>query len=197
MIINKKKIKALTDEQLVLLYKDSSNKKCIGELFERYSHLVYGVCLRYLQEPNDAKDMLMIIFEKLLVDLTKHDIKNFKPWLYQTSKNSCLMKLRKKNKEAFTDFSSYELEENNTELHDKKIKEKEITTLEEAILKLKPQQQVCIKLFYLEKKSYQQVVDETSMNLKEVKSNIQNGKRNLKILIEQMGSNNKKEDEFI
>lgn len=197
MIFKKQKIKALTDEQLVLLYKDSGNKKCIGELFERYSHLVYGVCLKYLQEPNDAKDMLMVIFEKLLVDLKKYDIKTFKPWLYQASKNSCLMKLRKNNKETFTDFSNYELADNNTDLHNKKTKEKEITTLEEAILQLKPQQQVCIKLFYLEKKSYQQVVDETSMSLKEVKTNIQNGKRNLKILMEQMNPNNKKEDEFI
>ena len=196
-MISKRKIKSLTDEQLVLLYKDSGNQKCIGELFERYSHLVYGVCLKYLQQTDDAKDMVMVIFEKLLVDLKKYDIQVFKSWLYQASKNSCLMKLRKKKKESFTDFTQYEVAVNNTELHDKKTKEIEITNLEEAILLLKPNQQVCINLFYIKKKSYQQVVKETNFSLKEVKSNIQNGKRNLKILIEQIGSNNKKEDEFI
>lgn len=196
-MINKKKIKSLTDEQLVLLYKDSGNPKCVGELFERYSHLVYGVCLKYLQEPNDAKDMLMAIFEKLLVDLKKYDIQVFKSWLYQASKNSCLMKLRKTKKETFTDFTHYEVADNDTTLHDKKTKEIEITNLEEAILLLKLPQQVCITLFYIEKKSYQQVVNETNFSLQEVKSNIQNGKRNLKIIIEQMSPNNKKEDEFI
>jgi RNA polymerase sigma factor (sigma-70 family) len=196
-LINKKKIKRLTDEQLILLYKNSGNQKCVGELFERYSHLLYGVCLKYLQQPDDAKDMLMVIYEKLLVDLKKYDIQVIKSWLYQASKNNCLMKLHKKKKEYFTDFTKYEVADNGTVLSDKKIKEIEITNLEEAILLLIPNQQICINLFYIKKKSYQQVLEETSFSLKEVKSNIQNGKRNLKILIEQMSPNNKKEDEFI
>ena len=196
-MITKKKIKALTDEQLVSLYKETNNKKCIGELFERYSHLVYGVCLKYLQKVDEAQDTLMQIFEKLITDLKKHEIQTFKPWLYQTSKNKCLMKLRKVKKGTFVPIDNKEIEDNTTEINNKKKQEIAFTQLEEAMLLLKPNQKRCIDLFYLQKKSYQQVVEETEFSLKEVKSNIQNGKRKLKILIEQNSSDNKKENEFI
>ena len=107
------------------------------------------------------------------------------------------MKLRKVKKGTFVPIDNKEIEDNTTEINNKKKQEIAFTQLEEAMLLLKPNQKRCIDLFYLQKKSYQQVVEETEFSLKEVKSNIQNGKRKLKILIEQNSSDNKKENEFI
>ena len=54
------------------------------------------------------------------------------------------------------------------------------TSLEE----LNPEQKQCLILFYLEKKSYQEISENTGFSLMQVKSYIQNGKRNLKILLD-------------
>jgi RNA polymerase sigma-70 factor (ECF subfamily) len=56
--------------------------------------------------------------------------------------------------------------------------------LEEAIQELSEEQKLCVNLFYLQKKSYQQITDRTGFTLMQVKSYIQNGKRNLKIILE-------------
>ena len=56
--------------------------------------------------------------------------------------------------------------------------------MKECLPKLKENQRVCVELFYLKNKSYQEIANETEFSLNEIKSYIQNGKRNLKLLIE-------------
>jgi RNA polymerase sigma-70 factor (ECF subfamily) len=140
-----------------------------------------GVSLKYLKNITDAQDILMQVFEKLISELNKNEVRNFKPWLYQITKNQCLMELRKNKKIYKTPIDSQPLEqeEDETEIHEEK--ELLLTKLEEIIPKLKENQRVCIELFYLQNKSYTQIAEATGLNLKEVKSSIQNGKRNLEI----------------
>mmetsp|Transcript_8089 Transcript_8089/g.8900 ORF Transcript_8089/g.8900 Transcript_8089/m.8900 type:complete len:109 (+) Transcript_8089:3-329(+) len=97
------------------------------------------------------------------------------------TKNECLMLLRKKGR--VTAELTKELEASD-ELELTIKKEEQLNALEEAIDDLKEEQQSCIKLFYLESRSYQEISALLQLDLKKVKSAIQNGKRNLKLNLE-------------
>lgn len=180
-----KNIQSLTDNELIAAYKSKGDNELVGELYKRYSHLVYGVCLKYLKNEDEAKDAVLQIFENLLEDLKKHDIANFKSWLHSVARNHCLMFLRKeqtKQKRVNEYEATYQHEETFAApfgVHDKEEKEVKLTKLEEAMTYLKEEQRVCIQLFYIEEKCYNEVADITGYEIKKVKSYIQNGKRNL------------------
>lgn len=182
----------VSDLELVDFYKNSQDKKYVDELFQRYATLVFGVSMKYLKNEDRSKDLTMSVFEKLFVELIKRRIENFKPWLYQVTKNECLMLLRKEKavsvkedtyiKEEEKGFVEFE---DNSHLFDGHInKERLLTQLEECISQLKVEQRQCVELFYLNEKCYQEVAEETTFELKKVKSYIQNGKRNLKICLD-------------
>ena len=177
----------LTDAELLLLCTTKVDMEALGILFSRHRLMALGVCMKYLKDEDESKDAVMQVFEKLITDLPKHQIQNFKPWLHTVLKNHCLMQLRK-NKSALT-FESVEniasVVENVTDLHPETDKEHQLVTLEKAISKLNQQQKVCIELFYLQKKSYDEVANHTGYTLNEVKSFLQNGKRNLRIMLQQ------------
>lgn len=170
------------DAELLLEYRSTGNKNLLGVLFERYSHLVYGLCLKYLKSEMSSQDAVIGIFEKLMDDLKKHDVKNFKSWLYMVAKNYCLMELREQQtmlkKDA--DFHNHSHSLKVVEDEDTEKKEEKISSLEDAIQALKPEQMACIELFYIQEKCYQEVSEITGYDQKQVKSYIQNGKRNLK-----------------
>jgi RNA polymerase sigma factor (sigma-70 family) len=178
------------DIELINAYKQTNNNNCIGILFERHSLMVFGVCMKYLEDEEDSKDAAAQIFEKLFVDIKKHQIDNFKSWLYSVTKNYCLMELRKvKNikiiggdiSENISDSMEFKsllhLSSNLDKLEDK------LVMLEKAILLLNDKQQQCIALFYIQEKSYSEVAQITGFSLNDVKSYIQNGKRNLKLML--------------
>jgi len=176
----------LGDKELLDLYNKSSDKEIIGVLYKRYSHLVFGVCLKYLKEKDSSKDAVIDIFEKLLNDLSNHNIDNFKAWLYMVARNHCLMILRKIKHEYTVDEPSLLIKTNNDmeiddEQHHLDIYDNNM--LKNAIDELKDEQKVCIELFYLNNKSYQEITEITGFDNSKVKSYIQNGKRNLKILL--------------
>ena len=179
----RKKYKLKTDEELVDLFKNDRSSLCIAILYERYSHLVMGACLKYLKNEVESQDMTMQIFEDLHSKILKHNIQFFKSWLYMVTKNDCFMFLRKKGIISSTDtLEKYEQEDNYSELESKEI---HLQLLEKAIEKLKPEQKQCVTLFYLEEKSYQEISLELNIPLLKVKSSIQNGKRNIKIQLEE------------
>jgi len=178
-----KKYKLKTDEELVTLYKLEQSSTCIAVIYERYGHLVMGTCMKYLKNEVESQDITMQIFEELHSKLLKHEINYFKSWLYMVTKNECFMFLRKSKSQNTTDFSeSYDVEQT---IEDVQAKEKSLELLENAIEDLKLEQKRCVKLFYLEEKSYQQISTELNLSLMQVKSAIQNGKRNIKLQLEQ------------
>ena len=178
-----------TDEQLVEAYKKTGDLKVLGDLYERYLHLCYGVCLKYLQNREDAKDAVSEIFEKLVVEVPKHDIVQFKSWLYVLVKNFCLMRLRSvksaEKKDNRVEWNE-RFVESYQDLHpiDEELTEKLKKDLEDCISKLKEEQKQCIQLFYFENKSYREISSTLDLEEKKVKSFIQNGKRNLKICLD-------------
>lgn len=168
---------------MALLYKQSKDKACVGELYVRYAPLVLGVSLKYLKNKGEAQDNMMKVFEKLMTALFTSEVANFKPWLYQITKNECLMLLRKSKKSSPTAIEDLHLTEDTNTMEELEEKERLLTLLEEVIPNLKENQRVCIELFYLNKKSYSEIAEQTKFSLKEVKSNIQNGKRNLELMM--------------
>lgn len=180
-----------TDEQLIEAFISEKNTAYFGILFERYTHLVFGLCMKYLKNPDDAEDAVMNIFEKLLSDLKQQNIRDFKSWLYMVAKNHCLMELRKKKVMLkASDYLTYEKQQEFMEslfpghLNNEGVdKDGIVLSLQHALQELKEEQKVCIELMYLQKMSYLEVSRETGYSMKQVKSYIQNGKRNLKNLL--------------
>jgi RNA polymerase sigma-70 factor (ECF subfamily) len=179
----KKSISLRSDDDLLSEYAKDEDIRLLAELYLRYKSLIYGVCLKYLKNPDDAKDASMEIFEELLKKAAKHEIRNFKSWLYSLTRNHCLMQLRSAQKHTETELTQKDepiVVEFPTEMHPIEEREVKFQQLESAIDELEEKQALCVRLFYLEEKSYQDVVDATGFDLKKVKSYIQNGKRNLK-----------------
>jgi RNA polymerase sigma factor (sigma-70 family) len=186
MLINSK-YKEYSDNDLINKFLETGDNNFIGVLYQRYGHLVLGLCLKYLKNKDEAQDAVIQIFTDLLSALKKHKVEFFKSWLYTFSKNFCLMELRKRQSALKKEL---ELQENIHLLMDftdpthLKEKEDQLSLMENAIEELNAEQKVCIRLFYLENKSYNEISMITGFTSNEVKSNIQNGKRNLKIKME-------------
>ncbi len=157
----------------------------LGELYQRYMDLVYGVCLKYYKEPETAKDSVMLIFEELVLKLKKHDVENFRAWLHQVARNHCLMQLRTPRNMKTVEFKT-ELVQNEENVHLNGVLEKEenFKKLEYCLGTLAADQREAIRLFYLEGKCYNEIVEMTGQEWNQVRSFIQNGRRNLKICME-------------
>jgi RNA polymerase sigma-70 factor (ECF subfamily) len=188
-LLRRKNISVLSDEDILSRYKDSGNTEYFGELYNRYIPLLYGIGLKYLNDAGNAEDAVMQLFEHLLPKITQYDISVFRTWIYSVMKNHCLQILRKENQEIIVDFNT-EIMESDEILHlfdednnDNVRKD----LLKRCIKKLPVEQRIAIIRFFMEEMSYADIVDGTEYNLKQVKSYIQNGKRNLKICIEKNG----------
>ena len=176
----------LTDNELVSLYKSTSDKIYVGELYKRYTHLVLGMCIQYFKDRDVAKDIVLQIFEKLFDELKKREVENFKAWLTFVVRNYCISELRKMQTQVNRDIEyQYQLKNQSVELDKEEAVEEEqkLEALEKALESLNPFQKKCIELFYLKNMSYTQIVEMTGYSVNEVKSYIQNGKRNLKMII--------------
>jgi RNA polymerase sigma factor (sigma-70 family) len=176
---------SFSDQELISQYKESGDMKVLGELYQRYMDLVYGVSLKYMKEPEDAKDCVLNIFEELVGKLKKHEVENFRGWLHQVAKNHCLMRLRsEKGKTAVNLDPALMQSEENLHLNGALEKEEHFRQLEFCLGQLTPEQRRGIELFYLEGKCYNEIVEITGMDWNKVRSFIQNGRRNLKLCMD-------------
>jgi len=172
----------LTDQEILKHFYADHNNEWLGVLLERYTMLLYGVSFKYLKNAEEAKDAVQQIFLKVITELHKYEVSYFSSWLYMIAKNHCLMQLRDRRQGIAVDLVSEPVSEVNDPdpLQDETL----LKDLEQALQHLNPEQKICISMFYLEKKSYQTIASATGFNLLQVKSYIQNGKRNLRILLE-------------
>ncbi len=189
-MLNPDKHKHIDDSQLLENFYASKDNQWLGLLLQRYTLLLLGVCMKYLKNEEEAKDAVQQVFLKAITELHKYKVDYFKSWVYMVAKNHCLMKLRHKgrypveiNEELL--LTPEEAADKNTYLQ----KEQTLTDMAWALEQLNKEQQQCLTLFYLQKKSYQEITEATSYTLLQVKSYIQNGKRNLKIMLEKRGNN--------
>ncbi len=177
-----------TDEQLLTSYKQSGNKEFFAQLFSKHVKIVYGTCLFYLQDKDDAQDATMVLFEKISETINSQTILNFKGWLSFVVRNHCISIIRKnktyqKNIKIYYEFEYQDPNQKTEETLSEITDDVMLHNLKNCLPKLKEQQRVCISLFYLQNKSYQAIATITNYSINEVKSYIQNGKRNLKLMI--------------
>src|SRR6476661_8205994 len=174
----------ITDDELLNLYHTDRNHEWIGILLERYTLLLLGVCMKYLKDENEARDCVQQIFLKVLTEVGKYRIEYFKSWLYMVAKNHCLMRLRDKGGRETRELKEHYPAHEETSKQELMANEQTYNLLEEALEELSPEQKQCVILFYLKKNSYTQISEKTGYNMMQVKSYIQNGKRNLKIILD-------------
>ena len=174
----------ISDSELLNLFYSDKDPQWVGVLLERYTLLLLGVCMKYLKDENEAKDCVQQIFLKVLTEVPKYKIDYFKSWLYMVAKNHCLMKLRDRGAKGVKELNEHHAlasENNRQELLES---EQTYDLLEEALKELNEEQRQCVILFYLKKNSYTQISEKTGFSMMQVKSYIQNGKRNLRIILD-------------
>lgn len=177
------------EKELLEKFGNSQDLEYLGALYSPYIHLVYGVCLKYFKERERSKDAVIEIFEKLIEEIPRHDIHNFKSWLYVLTKNFCLMELRSSKSKDEREKKYIEEEkifmESEVKMHPVDEEGSDLNkALQECIEALKNEQKECIRLFYYKDKCYEEISQIMNMEMKKVKSYLQNGKRNLKICLE-------------
>jgi len=180
------------EAHMLLQYKSTGDLKILGMLFEPYMPLIYGVCLKYLKDEAQSEDAVMQIFEQLINKLRVHTVSNFKSWLYTFARNYCLMEIRVNNRLGTLSLEGNAFMENDAFMHQplgENVLEEQLSLMEQCMEQLNAEQQTCVRLFYLEQKCYKDIATITGYDINKVKSYIQNGKRNLKICME----NNKNE----
>jgi len=174
------------DEEIILTYRQNKDDSCISVLFDRYIHLVFASCMKYFRNEDDAQDAAMEIFEDLPEKLTKFEVQHFRSWLFTLTKNHCLMQLRKKNLldriDNFEKIADFSVE--NMPIQHLQEDEADEVVLKKYLNELNEEQRLCVELMYLEGLSYKAIADKTGYDLNQVKSYIQNGKRNLKQKLE-------------
>jgi RNA polymerase sigma factor (sigma-70 family) len=174
----------ILDSDLLAQYKQSSNQEFLAALYWRYQPLVQGVCYKYLQDMELAKDATMDIYQELVTKCLQHEIANFKAWLHTVARNHCLMKLRKNNPVVPMPEQIMQNEEV-LHLEDKQALEEQFKKMEICLEQLAATQRTSVELFYLQKKCYKEIAEQLGIEWNKVRSTIQNGRRNLKICMEQ------------
>lgn len=180
------RFKDITDQELLEKFYADHNNEWLGILLQRYTLLLLGVCMKYLKNEEEAKDSVQQVFLKVIQELQKYKVEYFKSWLYMVAKNHCLMRLRDRQAKSTAELNervaATPMEE--TDRQALILNDHTLSLMENSLKELNPEQRQCVILFYLEKKSYQEVSEQTGYSMLQVKSYIQNGKRNLKIMIE-------------
>ncbi len=178
---NTRKISDYSNEELLAIFVEGHDTAFLGELYRRFIPLVYGLCLKYLNNQELARDAVMDIFETLVEKVPQYEIKNFNTWLYSVTKNHCLHIIRKEKQTSFVNIEDAFVEnEAIFTLTDKPQSQEEADALTYCLGTLLEEQKVSIDYFFFEEKSYADIVELTGYALSKVKSYIQNGKRNLK-----------------
>lgn len=175
------------DKELLIAFKQTGNINLLSTLYQRYMDLVFGVCLKYFKDAERSKDAVMDIFDELNTKLRVHEVENFKSWLHVLARNHCLMQLRSPRNIKTTEFNPvFMYSEQNTHLNGEVLeKEENFKKLEQCMESLPDEQKQAVQLFYLESKCYNEIAAITGFDWNKVRSYIQNGKRNLKLCMEE------------
>jgi len=193
--VNADKYKHISDQELLGNFYTTRDAEWLGILLPRYTLLLLGVCMKYLKNEEEAKDCVQQIFLKVITELNKYRVDYFKSWLYMVAKNHCLMKIRDRQGKIPVELTERNMQGAEEQPNEYNLiqSDQTIEFMNEALEKLSPEQRQCVTLFYLKKKSYQEISDETRFSMMQVKSHIQNGKRNLKLMIERKLKNGDKQ----
>ena len=170
------------DQELINLVRKHADQSAFSVLYQRYSGLIYAVCLKYLGEREWSRDVAMDLYELIFEKLKVNEVNDFRSWTYVVTKNHCLMQLRTTKKREETHIQLMESEDNLHLLEEEQFDKG--NKLEDCMTKLAEKQRNCVRSFFMEELSYKQISERMQIDLKKVKSYIQNGKRNLRFCME-------------
>ena len=184
--MNPEKYRHITDQQLLDNFYTDHNPEWLGILLPRYTMLLLGVCMKYLKNEEEAKDCVQQIFLKVITELKKYRVDYFKSWLYMVAKNHCLMRIRDRQGKIPVELTERYMStpQEEPDMSGLLRNDHVIDLMSQSLNELSAEQKQCVNLFYLQKKSYQEISEQTGFTMMQVKSYIQNGKRNLRLLIE-------------
>lgn len=183
--MNRESFDHITDQELLDRFYEDLDNEWLGILLKRYTLLLLGVCMKYLKNEEDARDSVQQVFLKAITELHKYKVEFFKSWIYMVARNHCLMKLRDRHGKIPMEIrESMALPSGDPEKEDYQAKDDLLEEMNIALDQLSPEQKLCVTLFYLRRVSYQDISIQTGFTLMQVKSHIQNGKRNLKLLLD-------------
>jgi RNA polymerase sigma factor (sigma-70 family) len=176
----------ISDQQLMEQFNADDDNRWLGILFQRYTLLLFGLCMKYLKNEEEARDAVQQVFLKAITELRRYKVEYFKSWLYMVAKNYCLMKIREKQGRPVTALGELQIPDDAdpSSKYQHIEKDRQLEMMKESLEELNTEQKQCVTLFYLEKKSYQDISEATGYSIMKVKSHIQNGKRNLKIIMD-------------
>ena len=175
----------ITDQELLDRWYSDHNNEWLGVLLQRYTLLLFGVCMKYIKQEDEARDCVQQIFVKVITELAKYRVEYFKSWIYTIARNHCLMKLRDQpGRPAVLNEGMLAAWDDEAGKSRHFEKDQLLELMEQSLQELGKEQKLCVILFYLEKRSYQEIAGTTGFSQMQVKSYIQNGKRNLKLLME-------------
>lgn len=179
MLLRRRAATTGTDEELVLALL-GGHQPALAALWDRYAHLLFGVGMKYLKEPERAKDQVVELFAALPDLLRKHRVERFRPWVHTVMRNRCLLALRGEARHARVD-DAHLADLVAEEAEERVLQEATLQQLEAAIAQLNEAQRMCITLFHLERRSYQETAARTGLTIEQVRSHLQNGRRNLRL----------------
>jgi RNA polymerase sigma factor (sigma-70 family) len=184
--VKEDKFAHIPDQALLDRFYEDHDNQWLGVLLQRYTLLLLGVCMKYLKNEEEARDCVQQVFLKVIQELQKYKVEYFKSWLYMVAKNHCLMRIREKQGKITAELTDRISATPQEDIDRVRLlqNDRTLNLMQEALEELNPEQRQCVTLFYLHKKSYQEIADSTGFSMLQVKSHIQNGKRNLRILIE-------------
>lgn len=186
MLLRRKPDTASTDEELVLALRDG-RQSALGALWDRYAHLLYGVGLKYMRDRERSKDLVVELFASLPELLRRHQVERFRPWVHTVMRNRCLIALRGERPNTRMDEVPEPAGDDGGEAL---LREAGLQQLERAIDQLNELQRLCIRLFHLERNSYQRTAERTGLSVEQVRSHLQNGRRNLRIILSRHADQN-------
>ncbi|GAA4449337.1 sigma-70 family RNA polymerase sigma factor [Rurimicrobium arvi] len=175
-----------SDDELILSFRQTGDNRWLGLLLERHTLLLLGIAMKYLKDKHAAEDAVQQVFIKTITAFPKEPIQNFKGWLYILMRNHCFGVLRSPERFITDDGLEYVPSPENNSPEDWKLREQQWEHMHTALQLLNPEQQTCIRMFYMEERSYKEIMERTNFSFEQVKSYVQNGKRNLKILMQKM-----------
>ncbi|NNF35805.1 MAG: sigma-70 family RNA polymerase sigma factor [Saprospiraceae bacterium] len=172
------------ESQLITKFKETGDQKFLAELYKPYMSLVYGLCLKYFRNTHDAEDAAMDVYISIGNKLMRHDVNNFKSWLYVVTKNHCLDKLRSRGTKTPKEKEAQLMYSEEVFHPDSNDDDSEVKQLKKCMETLSDDQRNCVNMFYFQKRSYEEITKATKYSWGQVRSYIQNGRRNLKNCME-------------
>ena len=172
----------MSDAELLDRFHRSPTPATLLPLYERYAELIYAWCLRYLGTPERAEDAGAEVFTVLLERLPKHEVSNFRSWLQTVVRNHCLMQLRREHRDPVQQHAPLESVVQSADWQHLLDEPSDTDTrgLHHCMKQLNDEQRRCIRLFYLQEgESYRSIAERLNLSIGQVRSHLQNGRRNL------------------